>query len=53
LPASYRNPAPSPLVVVQKQTPEANAQEKPAQRAPAEPKRAPVTNSSNPAGIKF
>lgn len=53
LPASYRNPAPSPLVVVQKQTPAANAEEKPAQRAPAEPKRAPVTNSSNPAGIKF
>ncbi len=53
LPASYRNPAPTPLVVVQNQTPAANAEEKPAKRAPTEPKRAPVNDSSNPAGIKF
>ena len=53
LPASYRNGVATPLVAVQKQTPTENTEAKPAQRAPAEPNRAPANNSSNPAGIKF
>ena len=50
LPANYRNPAATPLVVVQKPStakPEDNA-------APVvEPTRPPVDTGSNPAGIKF
>ncbi|MEO7885400.1 MAG: glutaredoxin family protein [Polaromonas sp.] len=52
LPASYRNPAATPLVVVSKPaaaaTPAANA----APRAPTTP-AAPPPSVSNPAGIKF
>ena len=50
LPASYRNPAASPLVAIQRPAPAAA----PAESAP-EPLRAPppVERADNPAGIKF
>lgn len=51
LPAGYRNPAASPLVVVQKTA--AKTEEAPAKRAPAEPSRPAADPNANPAGIKF
>lgn len=51
LPAGYRNPAATPLVVVQKPTPK--SEEAPAKRAPAEPARPVVDPTANPAGIQF
>lgn len=48
LPASYRNPAATPLVVVQKPAPAAETRSQ-----PTEPTRPPVDNTANPAGIKF
>lgn len=53
LPASYRNPDATPLVVVQKPVSAANPEPAPTQRAPAEPGNPPVDSTSNPAGIKF
>ena len=53
LPASYRNPAATPLVTVQKPAPAAKPEETQTQRAPAEPGSPPVDTTSNPAGIKF
>lgn len=53
LPASYRNPAATPLVALQKSTPAAKPEEAQTQRSLAEPSRPPVDTSSNPAGIKF
>ncbi len=51
LPASYRNPPPSPLVAVQRPaTPAAAAQAPAPARAPSPP---PVEPADNPAGIKF
>jgi glutaredoxin len=51
LPAGYRNPAATPLVVIQK--PAAKTEEPAARRAPAEPARPSVDPIDNPAGIKF
>lgn len=54
LPASYRNPAATPLVTLQKpESAAAKAEDKQPQRAPAEPRRPPVDSTSNPAGITF
>lgn len=53
LPAGYRNPVATPLVVVQKPAPAAPRDESPSPRTPAEPNRPPADNGSNPAGIKF
>lgn len=53
LPATYRNPVATPLVVVQKPPTSAKAEEAQRERAPARPSAAPVDNTSNPAGIKF
>jgi glutaredoxin len=50
LPASYRNPAPAPLVTVQAAA-TAAAETKPAEPAPAPP--APAPSGNNPAGIIF
>ncbi len=52
LPAAYKNPAPTPLVSVQKAAPPAaKAEEKPQQ--PARESAAPATSPANPAGIQF
>ena len=51
LPSGYRNPAPVPLVAVQKPAPVAKSE--PAQRAPVTPSSPPMDDTSNPAGIKF
>ncbi len=56
LPASYRNPAATPLVAVQKPAPAVNpeeAQTSPRAPATAAPSRPPVDTTANPAGIKF
>lgn len=53
LPATYRHPVATPLVVVQKPATPASAEETQRERAPARPSTAPVDNTSNPAGIKF
>lgn len=53
LPASYRNPAATPLVTAQKPVPAVKPEETQTQRTPAEPDRAPEDTTSNPAGIKF
>ena len=52
LPATYKNPAPTPLVSVQKAAqPAAKAEEKPQQ--PAAESAPPATSPTNPAGIQF
>ena len=53
LPANYRNPDATPLVVVQKPVPAIKPEPAQTQRAPAEPGKTPVDTTSNPAGIKF
>ncbi len=54
LPASYRAPAATPLVTVQKPAPAAKVEEAPTPRAaPAAPSRPAVAPPSNPAGITF
>lgn len=54
LPASWRNPAPAPLVAVAAPQPAArSAQAAPAQRRPATPVEPPEAGPSNPAGIRF
>ena len=53
LPTAYRNPATTPLVVLQKQVPAAKAEENQNQPKSPEPSQAPVDSPSNPAGIKF
>ena len=53
LPASYRNPAATPLVAVQKPALSPKSEETQTQRAPAEPSLPPVDTKSNPAGITF
>ncbi|MDO8248706.1 MAG: glutaredoxin domain-containing protein [Rhodoferax sp.] len=53
LPASYRGPAATPLVVVQKPTPAAKPEETQSQRAPTAPSRPAGDTPSNPAGITF
>ena len=53
LPTSYRNPPATPLVVVLKPPPPANVEEAQRERSPSRPAVAPVSNTSNPAGIKF
>ena len=53
LPASFRNPAATPLVVVQKPAPAAKPEEAQSQRAPATPSAPPIDTKSNPAGITF
>jgi len=53
LPASYRNPAATPLVVVQKPVPAVKPEPAQTQRAHAEQANPPVDITSNPAGIKF
>ncbi|MDO9166446.1 MAG: glutaredoxin family protein [Rhodoferax sp.] len=53
LTASYRNPAATPLVTVQKAAPAVKPEETQTQRAPAQPSSPPVDTTSNPAGIKF
>lgn len=52
LPASYRNPAPTPLVAIQKPMPAAKPEATKAP-APAVPNGTPADTGSNPAGIKF
>ncbi|WP_114970263.1 glutaredoxin family protein [Rhodoferax ferrireducens] len=53
LPASYRGPAATPLVAVQKPAPAAKPEETQAPRAPAAPSRPAVAPPANPAGITF
>ncbi|HEX7888557.1 MAG TPA: DUF4124 domain-containing protein [Ramlibacter sp.] len=54
LPASWRNPAPTPLVAVQAAPAAANRPQQPAaQQAPAESPRPSDPSPSNPAGIRF
>jgi glutaredoxin len=54
LPAAYKNPAPVPLVSVQKATAEPKAQEKPAvPEVTATTPPPPAFNPANPAGIQF
>lgn len=53
LPTGYRNPAPAPLVVVQKPTPPVKQEEKTPAPAAADSSRPPVNSSANPAGITF
>ncbi len=53
LPAGYRAPPATPLVVLQKATPTAKPDEVPAQPAPVEPSQTPATTPANPAGIRF
>lgn len=53
LPASYRNPAASPLVAVQKQAPAAKTEELQTPITPTEPNRPPGDTPANPAGIAF
>ena len=53
LPKSYRNPPAAPLVAVLKPPPPANVEESQRERSPPRPSVAPVSNTSNPAGIKF
>ena len=53
LPKSYRNPPAAPLVAVLKPPPSANVEESQRERSPPRPSVAPVSNTSNPAGIKF
>ena len=53
LPTAYRNPAKTPLVVVQQPIPAAKAEENQNQPKSPEPSQAPVDSPSNPAGIKF
>ena len=53
LPTSYRNPPAAPLVVVLKPPPPANVEEAPRERSPSRPTAPPVSNTSNPTGIKF
>ena len=53
LPASYRAPAATPLVTVQKPAPAVKSEEAPVPRAPAAPSRPAVAPPSNPAGITF
>jgi glutaredoxin len=52
LPASYRTPAATPLVAVQKPVPATKPEETQTQRMPVAPAN-PVNNSANPAGITF
>lgn len=52
LPASYRNPAATPLVTV-KPAPAAKPEETQTQQVPAAPGSPPVDSKSNPAGIQF
>lgn len=52
LPASYRNPAATPLVAVQKPA-EPRADNAAAPKAPSQPARPTPNNASNPAGITF
>ncbi len=54
LPASYKNPAATPLVIVQKpaESPAPRAEEKPPAPAPT-PATKPTANPNNPAGIVF
>ena len=51
LPSGYKNPAPTPLVAVQKPAEPAKVEPKPAPIAPAAPP--PAKNPDNPAGIVF
>ena len=53
LPTSYRNPPAAPLVAVLKPPQPANVEEPQRERSPPRPSVAPVSNTSNPAGIKF
>lgn len=58
LPAAYRNPAATPLVMVQKQAPDAPTEANqtapdPVSPATAQPNRPATNNVSNPAGIQF
>lgn len=53
LPASYRNPAATPLVMVQKPAAAAQPEATQTQQAPAAPRTPPVNSTSNPAGITF
>ncbi|MEO8122372.1 MAG: glutaredoxin family protein [Rhodoferax sp.] len=53
LPASYRGPAATPLVAVQKPAPTAKPEEAQTPRAPAAPSRPAVAPPANPAGITF
>lgn len=53
LPASYRGPAATPLVAVQKPAPAAKPEEAQTPRAPATPSRPAVGTPPNPAGIAF
>lgn len=53
LPASYRGPAATPLVAVQKPAPAAKPEEAQPPRAPAAPSRPAVGTPPNPAGIAF
>ena len=53
LPAGYRNPAPTPLVSVQKTATEPKAAEKPAVPAVPTTPPPPAFNPANPAGIRF
>lgn len=53
LPASYRNPAATPLVDVQKPVTTARPNAAQSPRTPVEPSPPPADNSANPAGIKF
>jgi glutaredoxin len=56
LPATWRNPEPSPMVAVQRRAPQPTDvgadTGKEAARAPAQPQR-PAANNNNPAGIRF
>jgi glutaredoxin len=52
LPAAYKNPAPTPLVVVQKAA-DTKTEEKPPAPAPEPAYQPPPPNPSNPAGITF
>lgn len=53
LPVSYRGPAATPLVAVQKPAPLVKPEESQSPRAPAAPSRPSGNTPSNPAGITF
>jgi glutaredoxin len=53
LPASYRGPAATPLVAVQKPAPAVKPEATQTPRAPAAPSRPAVATPANPAGITF
>lgn len=53
LPATYKNPAPTPLVSLQKPVAAPKAEEKPAAPAPDAARPANAVNPANPAGIQF